>query len=653
MTHTLLPRPVTVLTACLLTAPTVLAQTVVTNDVPATNLPPIIVQASRTGLSSDKMPAQVQIIGADEIARSGCTSTAEVLEKRAGVYVRNLSANPVLSQISMRGFGENSFGRVLILVNGERLNNTDMSAPNLSRVPVSAISRIEVIRGSQTVLYGDYAEAGVINIITDDSTARPQTTVSASAGSYDTYSTHVGKSGAFDDGVTYRANADWEKSGGYRDNGDYEIWSANAAVRKAWDEDRHLSLSSFYSDSDYGLPGALTLQQYRDSPRMSKDTQNRAQLKSWGINVDGRSTAGADGYAEANLTASRRETHGNYASWGNTADYDTDSFSLSPRYIRDAPVGGHQNQLTLGTDLRYDASDVAVLPWSLPYQYDRFSLAGYAQDEFFLTEHISLVLGERVERFFNRISNKTGADSVCDTEDSTEAALLYRPTEGQKYFVRAARFYHAPFIDESVTWGIPNPDLKPESGLLFEVGSEVALANEWRATFSAYNMNIQDEIFCNPYGQNVNSPDDTSRQGVDASFRWSRERVASAGLTYAVTRSRFTEGAYDDNTVPLVPRQTLNLDGEVYVASGLALLSDVRLVSSQVQGGDFDNAWDRIAPYGVADFGVRYEPPFAKGLRLIAGVDNAFDKQYCDFVYWQGYYPAIGRTWKISASYTF
>ena len=205
------------------------------------------------------MPASVQVITAREIAESGYSSTAEVLEKQGGVTLRTLNSNPALTQLSMRGFGESSFGRVLVLVNGERLNNPDMSSPSLLRVPIASISRIEIIRGPQTVLHGDFASAGVINIITDDATAEQQTTLGASVGAYDTYSAFVNTTGMFgEDGVSYRASADWEKSDGYRDNSDYETYQLNAALRKDFGENRFLSLSTFYHDAEYGLPGTLS-----------------------------------------------------------------------------------------------------------------------------------------------------------------------------------------------------------------------------------------------------------------------------------------------------------------------------------------------------------------------------------------------------------
>lgn len=671
---TLSRRTPAALAACALILPAALqAQTDVA--APVTNIPPIIVQASRTGRTASEMPANVRVITADEITRSGNSTIVDVLEKQAGIHIRELSGNPATAQVSLRGFGANSFGRVLILVNGERLNNPDMSSPNLLRIPVQSVSRIEVIRGTQTVLNGDFAEAGVINIITADPDAEPRTTVAASAGSYDTYGTHLSKSGTFEDGVSYFASADWNKSGGYRENSDYETYDLNAAVTKRWDEARYLSLSAFYNDSTYGMPGSLTWKQFKSNPRQSATPKDSSDLQSYGGNLGAGAPLGADGKLEANLTASRRETDSKWFGSGfrSAMASDIDSYGFTPRYTLEGDLLHHENRLIVGSDLRYDRSSTdlrgvswsswGVFPYASVWDYDRSSAAGYAQDEFFLTETLSLLLGARAEKFFSRVDSGHKTESFSDSQYAYDAALLYRPLEDLKLFTRAARYYRAPFVDEVVGFGgVPNPDLDPETGFSLEAGVEATLAKEWTAGVTVYQMDSQDEIYYHidstGLGQNMNAPDSTRRQGAETSLRWARDEVGSATLSYDYVHAVFAEGEYDENTFPLVPRQTVSLSGEACVTHEVALLGGVRYVSSQYLDTDFANKQDQLKAYGLLDLAVRYEPAYLKGLRLLAGVDNVLDKEYASYAgysSWSGpyYYPANARTWKVCASYTF
>ncbi|HRU20529.1 MAG TPA: TonB-dependent receptor [Kiritimatiellia bacterium] len=628
-------------------------------------IPPIIVQASRTGRTASEMPANVQVITSEEIARTGYQNVIDVLQKQAGLPVKNFSDNPATATIALRGFGESAHGRVLILLNGERLNNPDMSAPNLMRIPLHAVKRIEVIRGPQTVLYGDFAETGVINIITDTSVeAAPVTTVSATVGSYDTYAAHISKSGAFEDGVTYYAGADWDKTGGYRDNGDYTSWSLDAAVAKRWEKGQHLSLSTFYHDSEYGLPGTLTWRQFKNDPRQTTTPNDRAWFETWGLNLGGGTPIGDNGTIDANLSASRREAEARFIGTGYSIknENEIDAFAFTPRYTHDSDIANHANRLTLGTDLRYETSDIysrsiySGMPSATAWDFDRSALSAYAQDEFFLTESLSVTLGARAERIHNRIASNAGTTSYSQTEKAYEAALLYRPVENAKLFARASRYYHAPFIDETVGWsGIPNTSLTPETGYCLETGAEITFLTEWTAGITLYEMRSSDEIYYNPVTyMNLNAPDDTRRRGVETALRWSREHVGGFGIAYDLVDSRFTEGIYKDNDMPLTPDHMLTVNGEVYILSGLAALGTARYVSSQTSGSDFANQAAKLDDYATLDLALRYEPEFLKGLRLIGGVDNVFDKEYayCGF-YGSSYYPANGRTWKLCAAYTF
>ena len=108
--------------------------------VPGTNevavLPPVVVYASRVESTAESMPAAVQVFDADDIAASGARDLAELLQRKAGVDVHSMNGNPVLTSIAMRGFGDNAFGRTKVVLDGEELNNVDMNAPNLTRIPL-------------------------------------------------------------------------------------------------------------------------------------------------------------------------------------------------------------------------------------------------------------------------------------------------------------------------------------------------------------------------------------------------------------------------------------------------------------------------------------------------------------------------------------
>ena len=79
---------------------------------PVAELGAVVVEASRLGQTKMEIPSHVDVITKGEIDASGAASTVDLLEKRGNLFLRKQNGNPALAQISMRGYGANSFGRV-------------------------------------------------------------------------------------------------------------------------------------------------------------------------------------------------------------------------------------------------------------------------------------------------------------------------------------------------------------------------------------------------------------------------------------------------------------------------------------------------------------------------------------------------------------
>ena len=124
-------------------------------------LSPIEVTAMRFSDSLYELPVNATNISAEEISNSNLLSTSQVLNRYSDVYMRNLGGGIFMGQPSMRGFGVNSQSRVLVLLDGQRLNNIDQAGINWGQIQVNDIDNIEVLYGAQTATYGNYAESGV------------------------------------------------------------------------------------------------------------------------------------------------------------------------------------------------------------------------------------------------------------------------------------------------------------------------------------------------------------------------------------------------------------------------------------------------------------------------------------------------------------
>src|SRR5918995_6915081 len=157
-------------------------------DIPVTRTEPVVVTATRFEERYVSQPVNLTVITAEEIRASPAKTVPDLLAERAGIVVRDLFGNNASSTtVDMRGFGSTGTQNTLILVDGRRVVDIDLSGVQWSAVPLSAIERIEIVRGGGSVLYGEGATAGVINIITrSPAPGKTELTLRGSVGSYDT-----------------------------------------------------------------------------------------------------------------------------------------------------------------------------------------------------------------------------------------------------------------------------------------------------------------------------------------------------------------------------------------------------------------------------------------------------------------------------------
>ena len=653
---------------------------------PAT-LPPIVVEASRTGRSAEEMPSGVTVITAEQLRRSGAQDTVQALEKLGGLYVRKVNGNPMQAEVVMRGFSQNAHGRVLVLVDGQRLNTPDMQAPNWSQVPVESIERIEILHGGQTALYGDYAVAGVINVITKKG-GDPVTAVSVTAGSDETFGAHLRKSGSLGEDTRYSADLDWQRSRGWRENSRYEVFDARAGVEHDWTERFLTSVGGFYNYGDYEMPGPLSRQQMRDDPRQIQPQYrgDKASGDTWGLSFGAKGETLDWGDVGMDVLWQRSSKEAKFKSRGSLDAFDVSTLMLTPKYQLDKDILGHRNAFTLGTDITFDWLDYnkSSLPtgaWIADAAMDRASGALYAYDEFFILDTLAITAGARGE-VMRTTANGSGkwddystwpARTVIspfnggktDWQQAYDVGLLFRPDAGedirQKYFARGSTLYRYPFVDEIASYqgfGQPsmNTGLDPEYGWQLEAGLALELFDTLTYDLRGYYLEMQDEIAWGD-SRNVNL-DKTRRYGLETGLRWSPEPWGTLGVTYQLVDAEFAAGANKGKTVPLAPAHVITLDGELNIAYGVSLLGAMRVCDNQYLGDDNANAADKIPGYATFDVGLRYAPKFLDGFALTASCDNILDKTYATTGFWgwgygDSFYPANGRTWRISASYTF
>jgi vitamin B12 transporter len=149
----------------------------------------VVVTATRTPQPRETVIADVTVIDAEEIERSGQTTFVELLQQQPSIEITSTGGAGTQSGIFMRG---TNTGHVVVLVDGMRINSATAGITAFENLPLSQVERIEILRGPATSLYGQNAIGGVIQIFTKKGSGKPR--VFANLG-YGTYNTRKGEAG--------------------------------------------------------------------------------------------------------------------------------------------------------------------------------------------------------------------------------------------------------------------------------------------------------------------------------------------------------------------------------------------------------------------------------------------------------------------------
>jgi iron complex outermembrane receptor protein len=249
---------------------------------PVTVGEPVIVTATRFEDRYVDKPVNVSVITAEDIKNSTARTVPELLRQLPGIRARDNSGSPNV-QVDMRGFGISGDQNTLVLLDGVRISENEQTTVNWAGIPLNAIERIEIMRGSGAVLYGGGATGGTINVITKTPAAGQRSaSIYGGAATYGTSEAGVGIN-LGGENVSLRLNGTWFDTDNYRDNN--RLRQKNALADMRWMGDRgSFSLKAGADEQDLKLPGALSEAQ-RTADRRQAATPNDCTNRTGGFLV--------------------------------------------------------------------------------------------------------------------------------------------------------------------------------------------------------------------------------------------------------------------------------------------------------------------------------------------------------------------------------
>ena len=598
----------------------------------ALKLSDVVISANRQVQARNDSSAANTVFTRADIDRLQPTSVTDLLSRVPGVQVAPTGGRGSLPGIFIRG---TKSAQSLVLVDGQRIANTTSGDSGLQYLNVDQIERVEVLRGSRSVIYGSDAIGGVIQVFTRRNAEQGlQPRLKLGFGSNQTWERSLGLSGG-DEHTRFNLGASLDETAG--------INASHASFPSDGDHDAYrnqsisLNLSHSFSDE---LEAGFNLLDNRGKSEYdnSYGRYDGATGQSLGQKpYTDYTVSSASGYVDAKLNDSWRSR----LELGHSENRDTKRDTLSDDY---SAFNTYRDSVNWQNDLTLDEQNSLIVggDWyedrfhgSTTFtENSRWNRAAFVQHRF-KSQWFSTELGLRRDQNqqFGGQNSWSGTLTVPVNPDND---LLLSYSEG----FRAPTFNDLYYPDTQYS----NPNLQPETSKSYELQWRSQLTDSARLEASLYRTDLSDAIILDAgKPQNVAS---ARINGFEAAlkqelFGWQ----GNLGLSLIDPRDRDS-----GHTLARRARRTVNLDlDRQFDQLGLG-------ASWQAISSSYDDEANRNRLGGYALLGLRSSWALNREVSLSLKVDNALDKSYARAKYsYLGEnqnYREEGRVWMFGVTWT-
>lgn len=598
----------------------------------ALKLSDVVISANRQVQARNDSSAANTVFTRADIDRLQPTSVTDLLKRVPGVQVAPTGGRGSLPGVFIRG---TKSAQSLVLVDGQRIANTTSGDSGLQYLNVDQIERVEVLRGSRSVIYGSDAIGGVIQVFTRRNAEQGlQPRLKLGFGSNQTWERSLGLSGG-DEHTRFNLGASLDETAG--------INASHASFPSDGDHDAYrnqsisLNLSHSFSDElevGFNLLDNRGKSEYDNSyGRYDGATGQSLGQKPY----TDYTVSSASGYVDAKLNdnwQSRLEL-------GHSENRDTKRDTLSDDY---SAFNTYRDSVNWQNDLTLDEQNSLIVggDWyedrfhgSTTFtENSRWNRAAFVQHRF-KSQWFSTELGLRRDQNqqFGGQNSWSGTLTVPVNPDND---LLLSYSEG----FRAPTFNDLYYPDTQYS----NPNLQPETSKSYELQWRSQLTDSTRLEASLYRTDLSDAIILDAgKPQNVAS---ARINGFEAAlkqelFGWQ----GNLGLSLIDPRDRDS-----GHTLARRARRTVNLDlDRQFDQLGLG-------ASWQAISSSYDDEANRNRLGGYALLGLRGSWALNREVSLSLKVDNVLDKSYARAKYsYLGEaqnYREEGRVWMFGVTWT-
>jgi len=664
----------------------------------------IVVTPGRQEQASGDMPAPITVFDRETIEKIQPEKMADLFKAIPGVEIEG--EGPFRGIPVIRGMSSN---RVLILVDGQRLNNaresTSFAGIQPALVNLSEVERIEVLRGPASVQYGSDAIGGVINIITrqpnlgaqdfkvsgdvaleygtisDSQAGRVAVTGTGSGfsfyagGSYEKVDDYKAADGASEDPRYVGPRGVWVRPDNTVPNSGMEQTNFNSGFKFLTGQQGVLRIDAeVVRTKDVGFPGFdLELSGIEFTfPNFDRDKIGVSWSTGpvWGLSDISLSTY----YQGINKESSSIFSFPGYASHSFTQS-EIDSIGFNAQSIADA--GKHH--LTFGLDFYTDnvednaLSETCFGPFCLPPstevavpKSEQTGLGVYIQDGWAVSDAITLQLGLRGDTFsFVSDDDPDYPGEPFDVTDSAvsgNVGVTWSVTDNVNLTALVARGFRTPNLQErsftgmstdQTTFILQNPDLDSESSWNYEIGTKVRY-DRYSGGFHLFYNDLTDFITLEFLGEDpVTGLDLAQFANIEKATIWGAEfdlEVIFANWWTAFGSVAYIEG---DNNVTNEPLPTIPplkvILGLRYQRSAWWTEANLRFLDRQTRLPQSDPDFE-TGTTGFTVYDLRGGYDFKFGLGVLIALENITDKLYNEPY---NNRPEPGRNFRATLRYRF
>lgn len=616
-------------------------------------LEPVLVTATKTKTTDVSATFASEIYNAEDIKASGSTTFYDFLNQNTSITVMPSFGNPYAQMLDMRGYGiGDGYENIAISVNGRRMNNIDGVPQLLSSISLNDIERIEITKGSGSVIYGDGATAGSIQIYTKKDIVN--SSISLRLGNYGrqtaAFSTGLSKesfqllvSGDHNQADGFSATA----SDGFKDESSNN--NSRITLNAQPTSDLNLYLSKEHSNVDTRYAGKLDLVSFNQDPSQNNGSPyNHQSFKTdtiaFGIDAD------VTDNIRISLNHSQEDKESAYVSsgWLSLYDYQSDELLVVVKQEQFSLTSGIQRF----NGQRYSPGDTSVT--------SKINTAYFAQGEYYIND-LTLSLGGRKESVdYSYASDFATTISDDHKLSSFDVGLNQKINDQVSIFSNFNSAFQAPNIDRFFSGGNFNNFIEPAKVKTLNLGLNYVTAKD-KSKITLFRSNLHNEIYyystgswLTSYNTNI---DKSHKYGLELQNRHQLTEKLFSVVNYSYTRAIIDNendgaGTYNGKDLPGVSKHAINvsLNYSPTVKSTIVLSHNYR--SSAYAANDFSNTFSqKQTPYQSTNLSYTY---IIKQLELSLAVDNLFEESNGLWVRDDAIYPVnFTRNWSVGAKLNF